>query len=78
VGPRELTGQQIILEDVMRLAISVRNDAPAQEALQVMLDNNVPSTDVVHSCWCAYGRVDASTPTQRTCLPRPVAHAVSQ
>jgi CBS-domain-containing membrane protein len=42
VGRRELTGQQITLEDVMRPAISVRHDALAQEAWQVMLDNNVP------------------------------------
>ena len=49
MGPRELTGQQITLEDVMSPAISVRHGAPAQEALQVMLDNNVPGVPVVNA-----------------------------
>ena len=58
MGPRELTGQQIILEDVMRPAISVRHDAPAQEALQVMLDNNVPGVPVVNAKGYLVGFVD--------------------
>jgi CBS-domain-containing membrane protein len=47
VSPRELTGQQMTLEDVLRPAISVRHATPAREALQVMLDNNVPGVPVV-------------------------------
>ena len=47
MSPRELTGQQMTLEDVMSTAISVRHAAPAREALQVMLDNNVPGVPVV-------------------------------
>ena len=47
MSPRELTGQQMTLEDVMSTAISVRHDAPAREGLQVMLDNNVPGVPVV-------------------------------
>jgi CBS domain-containing protein len=58
VGRRELTGQQITLEDVMRPAISVRHDAPAQEALQVMLDNNVPGVPVVNARGYLVGFVD--------------------
>jgi CBS domain-containing protein len=58
VGRRELTGQQITLEDVMRPAISVRHDASAQEALQVMLDNNVPGVPVVNARGYLIGFVD--------------------
>jgi CBS domain-containing protein len=58
VGPRELTGEQITLEDVMRPAISVRHDTPAQEALQVMLDNNVPGVPVVNARGYLVGLVD--------------------
>ena len=47
MSPRELTGQQMTSEDVMSTAISVRHAAPAREALQVMLDNNVPGVPVV-------------------------------
>ena len=58
MDPRELTGQQITLEDVMSRAISVRHDAPAQEALQVMLDNNVPGVPVVNTRGYLVGFVD--------------------
>ena len=58
VGPRELTGQQITLEDIMRPAISVRHDAPAQEALQVRLDNNVPAVPAVNASGYLVGFVD--------------------
>jgi CBS domain-containing protein len=58
VGPRELTGQEITMEDVMIRAISVRHDAPAQEALQVMLDNNVPGVPVVNARGYLVGFVD--------------------
>ena len=58
MGPREVTGQQITLEDVMHPAISVRHDAPAQEALQVMLDNNVPGVPVVNARGYLVGFVD--------------------
>jgi CBS domain-containing protein len=58
VGPRELTGQEITLEDVMSRAISVRHDAPAQEALQVMLDNSVPGVPVVNARGYLVGFVD--------------------
>jgi CBS domain-containing protein len=58
VGLRELTAQQTILEDVMRPAISVRYDAPAQEALQVMLDNNLPGVPVVNASGYLVGFVD--------------------
>jgi CBS domain protein len=58
VGPRELTGQQITLEDIMRPVISVRHDAPAQEALQVRLVNNVPGVPVVNASGYLVGFVD--------------------
>jgi CBS domain-containing protein len=58
VSPGEPTGQQITLEDVMRPAISVRHDAPAQEALQIMLDNNVPGVPVVNTRGYLVGFID--------------------
>ena len=42
VDRREITGRHITLEEVMRPATSVRQDARAGAALKVMLDNGVP------------------------------------
>jgi CBS domain-containing protein len=58
VSPRDLTGRQITLEDIMRPAVSVRHDAPAREALQVMLDDNVPGVPVVDAKGYLVGFVD--------------------
>ncbi len=45
---REITGRHITLEEVMRPAISVRQDTRASDALKVMLDNGVPGIPVVN------------------------------
>jgi CBS domain-containing protein len=46
VDRREITGRHITLEEVMRPATSVRQDARAGAALKVMLDNGVPGVPV--------------------------------
>jgi CBS domain protein len=48
VNHREITGRHITLEEVMRPAISVRQDTRAGDALKVMLDNGVPGIPVVN------------------------------
>jgi CBS domain-containing protein len=48
VDRREITGRHITLEEVMRPAISVRQDTRAGDALKVMLDNGVPGIPVVN------------------------------
>jgi CBS domain-containing protein len=48
VEHKEITGRHITLEEVMRPAISVRQDARARDALKVMLDNGVPGVPVVN------------------------------
>jgi CBS domain-containing protein len=48
VDRREITGRHITLEEVMRPAISVRQDTRAGDALKAMLDNGVPGIPVVN------------------------------
>ena len=45
---REATGQNDIqLKEIMHECISVDPDAPAREALQVMLENRIPAIPVI-------------------------------
>jgi CBS-domain-containing membrane protein len=48
VDRREITCRHITLEEVMRPAISVRQDTRAGAALEVMLDNGVPGIPMVN------------------------------
>jgi hypothetical protein len=48
VDRREITGRHITLEEVMRPAVSVRQDTRAGDALKVMLDNGVPGIPTVN------------------------------
>jgi CBS domain-containing protein len=48
VDRSEITGRHITLEEVMRPAVSVRQDTPAIDAFKVMLDNGVPGIPVVN------------------------------
>ncbi len=41
-GPRRETDQDIKLEEIMRPAVTITPDASEREALEVMLENNVP------------------------------------
>ena len=56
----EITGRHITLEEVMRPAISVRQDTRAVEALKVMLGNGLPGLPVVNDRGYLVGFVDDS------------------
>ncbi len=47
MGPDEVLGKDIGLEEIMKPAVSVSPDAPAREALKIMRENNVPGVPVV-------------------------------
>jgi CBS domain-containing protein len=58
VDRKDITGRHITLEEVMRPAISVRQDTRAGAALKVMLDHGVPGVPVVNDRGYLIGFVD--------------------
>ncbi len=68
---REITGWHITLEEVMRPAISVRQDTRAGDVLKVMLDNGVPGVPVVNEGGYLVGFVNDAHLLAST-LPRSV------